>query len=101
MNLNQKNFNEEVLKSELIIIDFGCSWCLPSQSEKIILGELAREYNGEIRVGFVNVDQNPVLGEKYEIIGVPTFILFKKGEEMRRMIGARSKEQLISFIEQV
>jgi thioredoxin 1 len=101
MNLNQKNFNEEILNSETALVDFGCSWCLPSQSEKIILEELEKGYEGKTKIGFVNVDQNPVLREKYNIMGVPTFILFKKGKELKRAVGARSKEQLVSFIEKI
>jgi thioredoxin 1 len=101
MDFNQKNFNEEISDSELALIDFGCSWCLPSQSEKIILEELDKEYKGNVKIGFVNVDKNPVLREKYNIMGVPTFILFKKGNEIKRATGAKSKEQLISFMEKI
>ena len=63
------------------------------------MGELANHFDGKIKVGKLNVDQNPQTGSMFSIGGVPTFILFKNGQVLERIIGARSKKQLVEFIE--
>lgn len=100
MEFTAKNFTEEVLKSNiLVLVDFWASWCPPCKVVEPILEELAQEYQGKVKIGKLNVDRNPGLGAKYEITGVPTFIIFNKGEIKDRAIAAKSKAELKKMIE--
>jgi len=100
MEFTAKNFNEEVLKSNIpVLVDFWASWCPPCKVVEPILEELAQEYQGKAKIGKLNVDRNPGLGAKYEITGVPTFIIFNKGEIKDRAMAAKSKAELKKMIE--
>ncbi len=97
--LTDKNFEEEVLKSEIpVLVDFWASWCPPCKMVEPTLSELAQNLQGKIKVGKINVDQNPYMATAYTIAGVPTFILFSDGKELTRRVGAQSKQQLINMI---
>lgn len=95
VRLTDTNFEEEVIKSEKpVLVDFWASWCPPCKMVEPVIAELAEEFAGEIKTGMLNVDQNPGTAAKYEIKGVPTFILFEGGEPIQRRVGAQSKGQL-------
>lgn len=94
-------FNEEVLQSDLpVLVDFWAPWCGPCRSIAPIVEELAKEYSGKIKVGKMNVDENPQTPSAYGIRGIPTLILFKGGKVVNQMIGAGSKARLKSMIEE-
>lgn len=100
MEFTVKNFKEEVIKSDIpVLVDFWASWCPPCKVVEPILEELAQEYQGRVKIGKLNVDRNPGLGTKYEITGVPTFIIFKDGKIKDRAMAAKSKEELKKMIE--
>lgn len=100
MEFTAKNFEKEVLKSNIpVLVDFWASWCPPCKVVEPVLEELAQEYLGKTKIGKLNVDRNPGLGAKYEITGVPTFIIFKDGEIKDRAMAAKSKGELIKMIE--
>jgi thioredoxin 1 len=102
MEFTAKNFEKEVLKSTIpVLVDFWASWCPPCKVVEPVLEELAQEYLGKVKIGKLNVDRNPGLGAKYEITGVPTFIIFKDGEIKERAIAAKSKGELKKMIEGV
>ena len=101
LQLTDRNFREEVFQSEVpVIVEFSASWCVPSQQEKPVLEELAGKYSGKLKVGELNVDQNPRVASKCQIMGCPTFILLHLGKEVQRWVGARSKEQLSQIVSQ-
>ena len=104
MSNNQRvtdtNFEEEVLESPIpVLVDFWGSWCLPSQMMLPVLDSLSQEYEGRVKISKINVDQNPGTRDKYRILGCPTIILFKNGEEIERKVGAQSGNQLREIID--
>jgi len=102
MEFTVKNFKEEVIKSDIpVLVDFWASWCPPCKDVEPILEELAQEYQGRVKIGKLNVDRNPGLGTKFEITGVPTFIIFKDGKIKDRAMAAKSKEELKKMIEKL
>jgi len=100
LRFTDKNFKEEVLDSESpVFVDFWGSWCPPCKMVEPVMDELAEHFDGKIKVGKLNVDQNPATRSKLDIGGAPTFILFKDGQVLVRIVGARSKKQLLELIE--
>ncbi|MEK7546061.1 MAG: thioredoxin [Patescibacteria group bacterium] len=95
--LNETNFNEEVLKSEVpVLVDFWAPWCGPCKIMGQIIEEVAKELEGKpVKIGKMNVDDNPDTPVKYGIMSIPTIILFKNGEPAEQMVGVQAKEKLI------
>lgn len=90
--LNEQNFDSEVLKSDLpVMIDFWAVWCGPCKVLSPIVEEIAKEYEGRLKVGKVNVDENNALAAKYGVMSIPTLKFFKKGKLVGEMIGAAPK----------
>lgn len=102
VNLTDQNFEKEVLKSDLpVFVEFGAPWCGPCQMAEPVVEELAKEYEGKIKVGKLNVDENPQIPQKFGIMSIPTVIIFKNGQEVKRLVGFEGKEsykQLINGI---
>ncbi len=96
LKLSSENFQEEVLNSNLpVLVDFYADWCGPCKMMAPIVEKIAEELEGKAKVGKVNVDQNQDLAIKYNIMSIPTIIIFKNGEESRRIVGVRDKEELL------
>jgi len=97
--LTDQNFAEEVLKSEIpVLVDFFAIWCGPCQMMAPVVEEIAQEMEGKVKVGKMNVDENPVTAEKYGIMSIPTLILFKNGEAVKTLVGFRGKEEILREI---
>lgn len=91
-----QNFEEEVLKSKLpVLVDFFAVWCGPCQMLGPVIEELAKEGEGKIKVGKLNVDEAPVIAEKYNVMSVPTMILFKDGIAVKTLQGFMGKEEIL------
>jgi thioredoxin 1 len=94
--LTDQNFRTEVLQDpKPVLVDFWAPWCGPCQVMNPIFTELADEYEGRIRVGKVNVDEQPEVSARYGIRSIPTLLLFKNGQVVERIIGAMSKRLLV------
>ena len=80
LQLTDHNF-EELFHSGLpAVVEFSASWCIPSQQQKLVLEALAQEYAGKLKIGNLNVDRNPRVASKYQIMGCPTLIIFNSGK---------------------
>ncbi len=94
-----ESFEDEVLKNEEpVLIDFWAPWCGPCQMVGPIVEEISNEIGDKIKVGKVNVDENPEISEKYGIMSIPTLIIFKKGEIFQQLVGVQPKEVLLAEI---
>lgn len=95
-NLNETTFNEEVVGSDVpVLVDFWAEWCTPCKMIAPILEELNDEHGGKIRIAKVDVDANPALARRFDVLSIPTLMVFKDGEADHRIIGAKGKAQLV------
>lgn len=99
-NLTEKNFDDVINGEKPVLVDFWAPWCGPCQMMTPIVEEIAKETK-EVTVGKVNIDKNPKLAEKYNVMGVPTFLLFKEGKVVDQIVEAVSKETLLQAIKKV
>jgi len=94
--VSDKDFEAEVLKSaEPVVVDFWAEWCGPCKMIAPILEEIASEQAGKVKVAKLNVDDNPDAARRYEVMSIPTLIVFRDGQPVKRLIGAKGKGQLL------
>ncbi len=94
--LNKDNFQKEVLESAVpVLVDFFAPWCGPCQMMLPIVEELSKEMAGQgVKIAKVNVEENPEIAEKYDVVSIPVFMIFKGGKEVQRVMGSQAKEKL-------
>jgi thioredoxin 1 len=89
INLSENNFKEEVLNSqEVVLVDFWAPWCGPCRMVGPILEKIAREKTGKVKIVKVNVDENPGLSSNFNVMSIPTLIIFKNGQLVDQFVGA-------------
>jgi thioredoxin 1 len=98
--VNDSTFEQEVLQSQTpVLVDYWAEWCGPCKMIAPILDEVAKEYQGKLKIAKLNIDENAETPPKYGIRGIPTLMLFKNGSVEATKVGALSKSQLSAFID--
>ena len=99
ISLSEKNFEEEVIKSEKpVLIDFWASWCGPCRMMSPIVDQIAEEMQDAVKVCKINIDEEANLATKYNVMSIPTFIVFKNGKEAGRSVGVQDKEEIKAML---
>ena len=99
MNIDKANFTQEVVNSDVpVLLDFWAPWCVPCRRVGPILDEIAQERT-DIKVGKVNVDEQPDLAGQFGVMSIPTLLVFKGGQAVNKAVGARPKEELLSLLD--
>ena len=89
------NFEEEVLKSDKkVLVDFWATWCNPCKMMHPVLEKLDEELNGDVKIGKINIDNDPELASKFGVMSIPTFMVFENGEIKNTFVGTQSLETL-------
>ena len=100
VHITDDSFEEDVLKAEApVLVDYWAEWCGPCKAIAPVLGEIAEEYAGRLKIAKLNIDENPSTPPKYGIRGIPTLMLFKGGNVEATKVGALSKSQLAAFLD--
>ena len=98
IHLTSDNFKEEVLESKVpVLVDFWATWCGPCQMVGPIVEELGEEVT-DAKICEVDVDANPDLAREYRVMSIPTFLVFKDGQMVKRDMGAKPKEELLELL---
>lgn len=99
LNVTEKSFEEEVLKSKKkVIVDFYANWCMPCKMMSPKLDEISEELGDSIKVVKINLDENINLADKYEVMSIPTIMIFNNGEIIETFIGVTDKAKIIDAV---
>ena len=98
MIIDNNNFEESITAHKVILVDFWAEWCRPCKMFSPILDEISKEYS--IWIGKINVDENKEKSTEYNIVSLPTTIVFENGKEVKRILGAKSKHMMLKELDQ-
>ena len=100
IKITSANFEAEVLKSELpVLVDFWAAWCGPCRMLAPAVAQIAAECEGKVKVGKVNVDEQPELAQRFGIMSIPTVLVFKDGKKVNQSIGLVPKDKLLALFD--
>lgn len=99
VKITVSNFESEVLRSDQpVLVDFYADWCGPCRMLAPVLEEIAREYEGGVKVGKVNVDEQMELAQKFDVSSIPLLVVFKDGQPVAKSLGYRPKEEIVNLL---
>ncbi len=99
VTFTDNNFETEVLNSEQpVLVDFWAPWCMPCRMVAPVVEEVAKEFEGQVKVGKLNTDENQQTASSYQIMSIPSMLLYKNGKVVDRVVGAVPKEQLVQLL---
>ncbi len=100
LSINRKNFNQEILASEVpVLIDFWAPWCGPCRMFSPVIDELAEDYAGKAKIVKVNIDEEPELAQAFGVMSIPTLVLVKDGEAVSSSVGLKPKYVVEEMLE--
>lgn len=98
ITITKENFEQEVLKPNIpVLVDFWATWCGPCMMLSPIIEEISKEYDGKIKVGKINTDEQEELAAQFGIVAIPTLLLFKEGKVVNKMSGYRAKDEIVKM----
>lgn len=101
-SFTDQNFDQDVLKSDIpVLVDFWAPWCMPCRIVSPVIEELGLEYSGKLKVGKLNVDENPKTAGTYGVMSIPSILIFKNGKPVKTMVGAQGKDSFKKGIDEV
>ena len=102
MELTDDNFDAEVFDSDIpVLVELWASWCPPCKMMDPVMTSLEKEFEGKVKVCKINIDKNPKTSDKFDVKGVPTFLVVKAGKVIERAVAAKTEEQLKEMINKV
>jgi thioredoxin 1 len=100
VEITTENFEQEVLQSDVpVLVDFWAEWCMPCKMIAPVLDEMSEEYDGKLKIGKLNVDEQGDLAARYNVVSIPTLMVFKGGEVAGQQIGAAPRDRLEKLVE--
>jgi thioredoxin 1 len=100
VQLSDATFNDTISGGQPVLVDFWAEWCGPCRMVAPVLQEIAGEYPDKITIGKLNIDENPQTPASYDVMSIPTMILFKDGVEKKRIVGARPKHAMVAELQE-
>ena len=98
--INKNNFKQEVLEENgTVVIDFFAPWCSPCRMFSPVVDKIAEEYKGSVKVGKVNIDEDPELAQEFGVMSIPTLIVMRDGKVLNRSVGLKSQKEIEKMIQ--
>ena len=99
INIDQNNIQSEVMNSDKpVLLDFWAPWCGPCRMVSPIVDEVAEEVEGRVKVAKVNVDEQPELAQRFQVMSIPTLVVMKKGKVVSTSVGVKSKNAILNMV---